>query len=67
MQATFAFIELIRGLVLSGQGRHQFIISTCDDRLFKLMKKKFGNSVGGAKFYLFESLGIKGPKISEVY
>ena len=64
---AFAFIELIRGLVASGRGRHQFIISTCDERLFNLMKKKFGKSVSGAKFYLFESLGTKGPEISEVY
>ena len=64
---AFAFAELIRGLVSSGRGRHQFIISTCDERLFGLMKKKLGKSAGSAKFYLFEGLGAKGPVISEVY
>ncbi|HDZ03155.1 MAG TPA: hypothetical protein ENH52_17215 [Nitrospirae bacterium] len=64
---AYSFIDLIRGLVLSeetGKG-HQFIISTCEDRLFRLMKQKFSKMNGRAIFYAFKSIGEKGPVWSE--
>jgi exonuclease SbcC len=60
---AFGFVELIRSLVSNSQGKHQFFISTCEDRLFELMLKKFSNVNGGAKFYRFEGIGGDGPII----
>lgn len=62
----FAFIELVRGLVGTSPGRRQFFISTCEDKLFELMKKKFNKIEGGAIFYKFESIGQEGPVINRV-
>ena len=63
---AFAFVELIRGLVTATPGKWQFVISTCDDRLFALMRKKFRGVKGGAKFYHFEAIGDTGPVISRL-
>jgi len=62
---AFGFVELIRGLVSNSPGKHQFFISTCEDRLFELMLKKFNNVKGGAKFYRFEDIGRDGPIVRE--
>ena len=62
---AFAFVELIRGLVSTSPGKRQFFISTCEDRLFELMRKKFNSVVGGAKFYRFDGIGRDGPIVSE--
>ncbi len=64
---AYSFIDLIRGLVLSEELEkgHQFIISTCEDRLFRLMKQKFSKMNGRAIFYVFKSIGEKGPVWSE--
>ena len=62
---AFGFVELIRGLVSNSPGKHQFFISTCEDRLFELMLKKFNNVKGGAKFYRFEGIGRDGPIVRE--
>lgn len=61
---AFGFVELIRGLISTSPGKRQFFISTCEDRLFELMLKKFGSAEGGAKFYRFEGIGLAGPIIS---
>lgn len=61
---AFGFVELIRGLISTSPGKRQFFISTCEDRLFELMLKKFGSAEGGAKFYRFEGIGPDGPIIS---
>ncbi|MCF8076494.1 MAG: hypothetical protein K9L23_22195 [Desulfotignum sp.] len=60
---AFGFVELIRGLVSTAPGRRQFFISTCEQRLFDLMLKKFSRLKGGAKFYRFESIGRDGPVV----
>ncbi|MBA2880190.1 exonuclease SbcC [Desulfosalsimonas propionicica] len=60
---AFGFVELIRGLVSTSPGRRQFFISTCEQRLFDLMIKKFRSLEGGAKFYKFESIGRDGPVV----
>jgi exonuclease SbcC len=61
---AFGFVEFIRGFVTTFPGRHQFFISTCEDRLFELMQKKFRAISGGAKFYRFEGIAADGPIIS---
>ena len=63
---AFAFVELMRGLASSCPGRRQFFISTCDDRLFGLMRTKFKGLPGGARFYEFEAIGEDGPVIRQV-
>ncbi len=64
---AYSFVDLIRGLVTnSGLGR-QLIISTCDERLFKLMRQKLG-STDDCKtiFHVFESIGDSGPVVREL-
>jgi exonuclease SbcC len=60
---AFGFVELIRGLVSTAPKRRQFFISTCEQRLFDLMLKKFSTLEGGARFYRFESIGRDGPVV----
>lgn len=60
---AFGFVELIRGLISASPGKRQFFISTCEDRLFELMLKKFASAEAGAKFYRFEGIGPDGPII----
>jgi len=60
---AFSFVELIRGLISTSPGKRQFFISTCEDRLFELMLKKFNNVEGGAKFFRFEGIGPDGPVV----
>jgi hypothetical protein len=43
--------------------KSQFIISTCDERLFRLMKQKFNKAPFSTIFYTIESIGEAGPKI----
>lgn len=59
-----AFFDLIRGLVPSG---HQFLIATCDLRLYRMALEKFSclNSAGKKKFLAYRLKGVskQGPKI----
>ncbi len=63
---AFAFAELIRGIVERGAGQHQFIISTCEERLFQLLRAKLGSLQGGARVYHFVSIGKNGPVIERL-
>ena len=63
---AFGFVELIRGLASTSPGKRQFFISTCENRLFDLMKMKFRRLKGGARFYKFESIGSAGPIVNRV-
>jgi exonuclease SbcC len=63
---AFGFVELIRGLLSTSPGKRQFFISTCEERLFDLMLKKFYSIEGGARFYRFEGIGPDGPVITSV-
>ena len=63
---AFGFVELIRGLANTSPGKKQFFISTCEDRLFELMQKKFNKIEGGAKFYRFEGIGKDGPIVKQL-
>ena len=62
---AFGFVELIRGLVSTSPGKRQFFISTCEERLYELMLKKFKGVAGGARFFKFEAIGHDGPIVSE--
>jgi len=47
---AFGFVELIRGLVSTFPGKRQFFISTCEERLFELIRQKFGKQANAAWF-----------------
>ncbi|MDP2940518.1 MAG: AAA family ATPase [Candidatus Omnitrophota bacterium] len=61
---AYAFLDLIKGNMLAKTRKSQFIISTCDERLFRLMKQKFNKAGFSTIFYSFESIGEKGPSIT---
>ena len=63
---TYAFLDLLVGLLDSGSGPRQFILSTCDDRLFQLAQQKFRHLGSRAAFYTFVSSGKDGPQIESV-
>ncbi|MBA7583256.1 Chromosome partition protein Smc [subsurface metagenome] len=63
---AFGFVELIRGLVSTSPGKRQFILSTCEERLFELMKSKFGKIKGGAIFYRFSGINTYGPIVTKI-
>lgn len=60
---AYCFVELLRGLLENGTGTRQFFISTCEERLFSLMREKLGNLGGGARFYQFQAMTSDGPEI----
>lgn len=60
---AYGFVELIRGIISSKPDQRQFIISTCEERLFSLMQKKFARLHGGAIFYEFLGMSDDGPII----
>lgn len=63
---AFAFVEMMRGLVNLVPGELQFIVSTCEERLFDLMRDKLGGGERGAKFYRFEGIDADGPIVSMI-
>lgn len=63
---AYAFAELIRGIVERGPRQHQFIISTCEERLFQLLRAKLGALRDGARVYRFVSIGKNGPVIERL-
>ena len=63
---TYAFLDLLVGLLDSRSGPRQFILSTCDDRLFQLARQKFRHLGSRAAFYAFSSLGNDGPLIDSI-
>ena len=63
---SYAFVDLIKGLTDSDNNR-QFIISTCDERLFQLIRQRFGDSSGKAIYHIFDSIGENGPSYSTTH
>jgi len=63
---TYALLDLIAGLLRSEDGARQFVISTCDEKLFQLARQKFRHLKDGAKFYRFSAIGAEGPLVSEI-
>jgi len=62
---VYAFLDLIRGLIMNG--RHQFILTTCNRDLYKLMLVKFRdlNKVNRNRFKAYRLKGIyaEGPEL----
>jgi DNA repair protein SbcC/Rad50 len=63
---TYAFLDLIVGLLESKVGRRQFVISTCDERLLQLARQKFRHLGDRARFYRFSAIGADGPVVGEI-
>jgi exonuclease SbcC len=63
---TYAFLDLIVGLLESEIGKRQFIISTCDEKFLQLARQKFHHLKEHAKFYRFSAIGTDGPIIDEI-
>ncbi len=60
---SYALIGLIKRLASGGGHGRQFIISTCDERLYKLMRQQFNTIERKVAYYRFSALGEKGPII----
>jgi exonuclease SbcC len=58
---AYGFVELVRGIIATSPNEWQFIISTCEERLFDLMQKKFSRLPSGAIFYEFLGMTEAGP------
>ena len=63
---AYALLELIREFTVQSKGERQFILSTCEERLFRLMQQKFSKMDAKSIFYEFESLGKEGPKVKRL-
>lgn len=63
---TYAFLDLIVGLLEPDVGSRQFIISTCDEKLLQLAQQKFRHLGERAKFYRFSAIGAEGPLVDEI-
>jgi exonuclease SbcC len=50
---AYSLIELIQGLISESDNKRQFILSTCEDRLFRLMHQKFRKMNEKVIFYYF--------------
>jgi exonuclease SbcC len=63
---TYAFLDLIVGLLESDFGKRQYVISTCDEKLLKLARQKFRHLDERATFYWFRSFGPEGPTVEKI-
>ena len=63
---SYALVDLIGGLITDPNEGRQFLISTCDERLFRLMRQKFSNLTKKILFYAFDSIGDDGPSVKKL-
>ncbi len=63
---TYSFLDLIVGLVGTVPGRHQFVISTCDDKFLQFATQKFRHLGERAKIYKFSAIGAAGPVVEQL-
>jgi exonuclease SbcC len=63
---TYAFLDLIVGLLKSDAGQRQFVLSTCDEKFLQLARQKFRHLGTRAKFYIFSAISSDGPIIDEL-
>lgn len=63
----YAFLELLAGLIAQEEEeRRQFIVSTCDKRLFRLARQRLRSLDQRAKFLELTSTGKAGPVVERV-
>ncbi|HSS21193.1 MAG TPA: SMC family ATPase [Pyrinomonadaceae bacterium] len=63
---TYAFLDLIVGLLEADSEKRQFIISTCDEKFLQLAQHKFRHLGERARFYRFKAIGADGPIVDEI-
>lgn len=63
---AYSLLDLLRGLLSEADNGRQFIISTCEDRLYRLVRQKFSQVDEKPIFYVFESMGANGPVFNRV-
>ena len=63
---TYAFFDLIVGLLRAPWGPQQFIISTCDQKVFHLARSKLRYLDKDARFYEYSAIGPDGPVVKTV-
>ena len=63
---TYAFFDMIVGMVGAESGPRQFIMSTCDQDVFQLARSKMRHLGSEARFYEFSAIGPEGPVVEEV-
>jgi len=63
---AYSFLDLVAGLLENSLHGRQFILSTCDERLFQLVRQRFHHLSDRTKLYRFTSLGSDGPVIESV-
>jgi len=65
---VYSFLDIIRNIVDNGEKIHrpQIIMSTCDNKVLSLMKRKFNylEEQGRIKYFIFEGMNENGPVIS---
>ena len=62
---TYAFFDMISGLLHAEWGPQQVVLSTCDKRVFHLARSKFRFLGSAAKFYGISAIGRDGPVVVE--
>jgi exonuclease SbcC len=62
---TYAFLDLMGGLLDTSLFGHQVVISTCEERLYQVARQKFAAFGNRVKFYRFVSLSNQGPIIEQ--
>ena len=63
---TYAFLDMLLGLLNAQYGQRQFIISTCDEKVLHLARSKFRHLGQNARFYEFSAIGPTGPVVEEI-
>jgi len=63
---AYAFLDLIGGFLETEPHERQFILSTCDERLFLLARQRFQHLGEQFKSYRFVSCGREGPVVERL-
>lgn len=63
---SYSLVGLIKRLASQGRHGRQFIISTCDERLYRTMRQQFNNMEGKVAYHKFTALGENGPIVQHL-
>lgn len=63
---TYAFLDMVAGLLSADAGPEQFVISTCDQKVLQLARSRFRHLGADARFYGFSAIGLDGPIVEEM-
>ena len=62
---AYPFVELVKSILDEQGERRQLFISTCDERLYGLLRQRFQPMSERVKMYKFMSIGDNGPVIQK--